>query len=313
MSLGPGLTAERIGSAARFDPQLRVPARPRLRRGIVVDVQPDQVVVTGTPQLQVLRGRSASGLVPGLLDLLDGYRTHEDLAAQLGVSEDAVFKTLALLWACGIVEEHAPLRPPPADCDAIARTPDRLADLLSRLGDSTAANVSWEQAASRLGRAKVELFGDDALLTMIEREFDPPQPVTRAGAPAVAADTTLAVLALGHEPDEDARAFAGQCWAQGIPLLRYGLVGRTAELGPYVDPAATPCLECLSIEGHPDTRTPQRGDAELAAALLAREVFALTSKASPPCFRSGGVGSTWRAWRSPRSAQPPALGARCAR
>ncbi|MEZ5192772.1 MAG: hypothetical protein R2734_09765 [Nocardioides sp.] len=38
------------------------------------------------------------------------------------------------------------------------------------------------------------------------------------------------------------------CWAAGVPLLRVRIVGGALELGPYVDPAATACLECLDVE-----------------------------------------------------------------
>lgn len=106
------ITAEQIGQAARHDPQLRVPVRPRVRRGLVVTVGAGEVIVEGGPKRQLFRGRSATELLPRLLELSDGQRDHAALAAELGVPEEIVFKSLSLLWTCGVVEEGTPEGPP---------------------------------------------------------------------------------------------------------------------------------------------------------------------------------------------------------
>ncbi|MFJ3978520.1 nitroreductase family protein [Streptomyces sp. NPDC090021] len=285
MTEQPMLTADSIGAAARFDPQLRIPRRPRLRRGLVISAEPDQVVVTGTPKKQLFRGRSAADLLPALLDLLDGAHTHGDLAVRLGRPEEIVFKALSLLWASGVIEEG----PPEAGTETApvaGEVDDRLADFLSRVGSATEANASWEQAAARLHHASVEIFGDPGLAVLLEEELSGSLPVRRGEGGLPSEGTTLAVWAEAEaadrtEDERDGAALADHCWEKGLPLLRLRVHGRKAALGPLADPSITPCLECLSAEDASDERTAAPGDHRLAAALFARDLFAMVSRTTP--------------------------------
>lgn len=285
------ITAESIGAAARFDPQLRIPRRPRVRRGLVISTEPDQVVVTGTPKKQMFRGRSAADLLPALLTLLDGARTHAEIAAALERPEESVFKAVSLLWASGVIEEGPP-RTGGTDRPATstAATDGRLADFLSRVGSATEANASWEQAAARLRGARVEVFGDPDLAALLREELAGSVAVSVA-APAVphdntlpSQDTTLVVWAEhdGATDDRGRTRLADHCWDKGVPLLRLRVHGRGAALGPLVDPRTTPCLECLSVQDPADDDRPQRpADRRLAAALLAHDLFAAVSRTTP--------------------------------
>ncbi|WNM29185.1 hypothetical protein RKE30_01580 [Streptomyces sp. Li-HN-5-11] len=278
------MTAETVGSAARFDPQLRIPVRPRLRRGLVVSTEADQVVVTGPPKKQLFRGRSATQLLPGLLDLLDGQSTHARLAAELGVPEEVVFKALSLLWTCGVVEEGPP---PGTEGEAAADVDDRLADYLSRVGSATEVNPCWERAALRLRTAEIEIFGDPALATLLRDELTGSMPVTLGTGDTPSERATLAVWADAGGSGLEAVAGTGthtlaeHCWDKGVPLLRLSVRGRRASLGPLVDPRTTPCLDCLTAEDEDDHRTAVAGDPELAVALFARDLFAAVSRTTP--------------------------------
>ncbi|MBT2406289.1 MULTISPECIES: tpaE [unclassified Streptomyces] len=271
------MTAETVGSAARFDPQLRIPRRPRLRRGLAVGIEADQVVVTGPPKKQLFRGRSATEMLPGLLALLDGKRTHDRLAAELGLPEEVVFKALSLLWTCGVVEEGPPLG---TAGEAVPDVDDQLADYLSRVGSATEVNPCWEEAATRLRTAEIEVFGDPALAALLRDELTGSMRVTLGIGDTPSEGTTLAVRA-------DTSAGAGRdvlaehCWDKGIPLLRLRVRGRCAALGPLVDPRTTPCLDCLTADDEEDDRTAGVGDHELAAAMFARDVFAAVSRTTP--------------------------------
>ncbi len=287
------ITAESIGTAARFDPQLRVPQKPRLRRGLVVSCESDQVVVQGPPKKQLFRGRSATDLLPGLLERLDGTRSHGELAAELGRTEEVVFKALSLLWTCGVVEEGPPDGAPAGEID------DDLADYLSRIGSATEANAAWEQAAVRLRTARVEIFGPHAVSELLRAELAGSVPATTSDHALPSAGTTLAVWIDsspdGSAPDEAApddaapgealserrRVLAAHCWDEGIPLLRLRLSGRRAALGPFVDPRTTPCLDCLVVDDETDDRTAVDGDHALAVALFARDLFAAVSRTTP--------------------------------
>lgn len=274
----PVITAETIGTAARFDPQLRVPRHPRLRRGLVVGYEPDQVAVLGTPKKQLFRGRSATDLLPALLERLDGTRNHDELARELGRPEEVVFKALSLLWTCGVVEEGPPDRPLAREVE------DELADFLSRVGSATEANPAWEQAAARLQTTRVEVFGPATVSGLLRRELTGSVPAAVGDDCLPSAGTTLAVLIEtpdDHAPADRRQALAAHCWNKGVPLLRLRLSGRRAALGPFVDPRTTPCLDCLTVDDETDERTPLDGDVELAVALFARDLFAAVSRTTP--------------------------------
>ncbi|QWF82035.1 hypothetical protein [Amycolatopsis sp. CA-230715] len=271
---GPSvITAESIGTAAKFDPQLRVPERPRVRRGLVIHPEPDEVVVEGGPKRQLFRGRSATALLPSLLDRLDGRAGHETIAADLEVSEDVAFKALSLLWACGVIEEGPPEELP------VREVEPELVDYLSRIGDSTGANASWEQAVTRLESVRLEIFGASALAEALVAELAPAVDARTADGSLPRPDTTVVVWidAAGVSADETIR----HCWDKGIPLVRFRIDGRTADLGPVADPRTTPCLYCLASGNTSDDRVARDGDVELATALFARDLFAMLSRSTP--------------------------------
>ncbi|MFI6421456.1 tpaE [Streptomyces sp. NPDC050842] len=270
------ITAEAMASAALNDPQFHVPARPRLRRGLSLHHTSEALVVEGTPKKQLLRGAAARELLPRLLPLLDGSRGHEDVAEALGIPAGTVFKALSLLWTCGLIEEAAS----PAAASRAAAVPEDLADFLSRIGDSTGANHAWEEALDRLARARVEVFGTGPLAAATRRHLADSLVDTRTGGSTAPAPGTTFAVAAGPDPAASA-ALAASCARAGVPLIRLALTGRTAHLGPYVDLAFTPCLACRTAEDPADDRPPLPGDAELAAALFVRDLFALLSRSTP--------------------------------
>ncbi|MDT9689110.1 tpaE [Streptomyces sp. P9(2023)] len=270
------ITAEAMASAALNDPQFHVPARPRLRRGLSLHHTPEALVVEGTPKKQLLRGAAARELLPRMLPLLDGSRGHKDVADALDIPAGTVFKALSLLWTCGLIEEAAS----PQLASRAATVPEPLADFLSRIGDSTGANHAWEEALDRLARARVEVFGTGPLADAARRHLAGSLVDTATGTGTEPAPGSTLVVAAGPDPDASA-ALAASCALAGVPLIRLALTGRTAHLGPYVDLAFTPCLACRTAEDPTDDRPPLPGDAELAAALFARDLFALLSRSTP--------------------------------
>lgn len=266
------LTAEKIGEAARTDPQLRVPLRPRVRRGLVFDFEEGQVAVEGGPKRQLLRGRAATDILPRLLELLDGHRDHEQLAEALQLPIPKVFKVLALLWTCGVIEEGPPETPLTSPVDP------SLADFLSRISDSTGVNLRWEDAIGRLSAAKVEVFGEGPAAESVRRELGASLEVELGKGSLPRADTTFV---LQVDSGEDFQQLTETCWKQGLPLLRFRIMGRTALLGPLVVPGTTACLHCQTTEDVLDQRTPAQEDIGLAAALMSRDLFAMLSRSTP--------------------------------
>lgn len=308
-----------MARAARFDPQFRVPARPRTRRGIVVRVDGERLVVDGTPTRHTLRGRSATRLVPALLKHCDGRNDHADLARIAGVREDAVFGALSLLWTTGLIEDE-----PPAGVD-VAGVPDHLADWLSRIGDATEANPAWEHAAARLAAARVVVRGDTPLAAALTGALAPTLPV-HADDPTLVVLTTTGAALGGAD-----RSLVDECWAAGTPLLRVDFDGEHVEIGPYADPAIGPCLDCLiasnpAATGRPDDtdrpEAPGRPAATdrpdvivgadpaaedaclLAAGLAASDIVSLISRAARV-----GLPTRWRRVHLARLAQAQRTGA----
>lgn len=270
------LTADRIGQAAHHDPQLRTPERPRLRRGVAVDELDGQVAVTGIPKRQLFRGALATSLLPGLVPLLDGTRDHAALAADLGVDAETVFRVLSLLWASGVVEDAPPPGAPVPEVD------DAFADFLSRMGDATGANATWEQAAGRWTSHRIRVVGSPVEARLLADELEDGADVS-AGTGLDGPADLVVLVSTGADPDVTHPAVAA-AWERGIPLVRLRLSAGRALVGPYVDPALTPCLVCLVAAETRDVEDPRpvpEADRDLAVALLAREVVAVVTRATP--------------------------------
>ncbi|MGY1435821.1 TOMM precursor leader peptide-binding protein [Streptomyces reniochalinae] len=301
MANGDVLTAEQTGAAALRDPQLSVPALPRMRRGVACYQAGGGLVVEGLPAPQVFRGKAATALLPRLLPLLDGARDRTALAEELGIGPNAVFKALSLLWMCGVIEDTPPQDGPAAK--AGEDLADELADYLSRMGDSTGANPSWEAGALRLASARVVLYGTGPTATALADELAPSLALTRVSGPDAAPPegTTLAVAA--DAPPAELAAAAAVCREREIPLVRIAAAHGTAHLGPFVHPRYTPCLDCLLAEetrpdgnaagtatagaatageaGHETEHETDDEAAALTAALAAHDLFGFLGRAVP--------------------------------
>ncbi len=271
------LTAESIGAAARQDPQLKVPVYPRMRRGVQVKTAEGKVTVVGLPSRQVFKGKTAATLLPRLLPLLEGSQDHRQLAESCAVTEEVIFRVVSLLWTSGIVEEG----PPEEGACGIA---DEVADYLSRLGDSTGANTTWEEAANRWLNATIGIAGEPALAEQFRDEFEIPDPLQLITSSTVGPDADLIILL--EEPEADSsetqarlETIVRNAWSQGTPLIRFRLDSGVARIGPYANPRFTPCLDCLTDQEPEPAGLPGTADRDLGLSLLAREVFAVVTRA----------------------------------
>ena len=145
---GSVMRAGDVGRAARRDLQFRIPRKPVVRLGLRARPEETGWIIDGARKSQVLGGAFAREHMGPLLEACDGTRTLDEIGEVTGVGPQAAFEAVSLLWTGGIVEEGdtepAPFDPPP-----------ELARLLSRLGDSTGVNDSWQDAARRLAAARV--------------------------------------------------------------------------------------------------------------------------------------------------------------
>ncbi len=265
-----GMTAEAIGQAAKYDMQFKVPERPVARRGVRLRRDGKRIALDGAHRPQVFSGRFAAEHLERLLELSDGTRDHAAIALELGLGQDAVFKALALLWTAGAVEEFS------ADGDrALTAVAPEYACLLSRLGDSTGANASWVGAVDRLRAARIALRGDADLVRAVS-ELLAPMTLVPPGAGIDAECLTVYLETTASAADVD--AVARECWEDERALLRVRLSGSLLDIGPYVDPAFTPCHECADSAGPLLPPGPHR---ELAVGLIARELHAFVSQVVP--------------------------------
>lgn len=169
------MSAGEVSRAARRDLQFRIPRRPVLRLGLRPRPQEETWVVDGARKSQVLAGAFAREHMGDLLRACDGSRTLAQIGQETGIGEQAAFEAVSLLWTGGIVEEgdtEALSGPPPAP---------ELACLLSRLGDSTGVNDSWQDAARRLAAARVTIVGVGAWPIGSPRPWSPRCPCAPAG------------------------------------------------------------------------------------------------------------------------------------
>ncbi|QBI53054.1 tpaE [Streptomonospora litoralis] len=269
--MGAELRAETLGRVARRDKQIAVPVRPALRKGVRLRRSGDTVMLDGADKRQVFTGEFARERLGRLAAACDGTATHADLAAATELDEAVVHKSLALLWASGAVEEGAGADDHPA-------APPELACLLSRLGNSTGVNPSWTDAAARLDRACVLVAGDAALAKAAVDCLDGVCEVVDDIDRLPVGDDALVVFFETRRSRPELAELQRRCWLEKRSLLRVRADGTSMTLGPYVDPAFSPCLDC-GVSGEDEVSDdPPRHSHDLVAGLVAHHVLALFSR-----------------------------------
>ena len=260
-----------VGRAARNDLQFRIPRKPAVRRGVRMRLDDGAWVLDGGRKNQTLGGRFAREHLGALLQACDGTRTLAEIGEATGIGPQGAFEAVCLLWTGGILEEGGtePLPDP--------QPAPELACLLSRLGDSTGVNDSWQDAARRLAAARVAVLGDAGLVEEIIGALDPT--LSARAAAGAEPDDALAVV-VETTASAPAAGVAERCWTLGIPLLRVRIEHDAVTVGPYIDPSFSPCLECATADESGPGATPDADRRDLAVGLAARTVAALIARAT---------------------------------
>ncbi|MEU0302711.1 tpaE [Streptomyces sp. NPDC006175] len=270
--MGVELKAEALGRAAGRDKQIAVPQLPVLRKGVRLRRAGESLMLDGADKRQAFTGRFAREDLGRLVAVCDGATTLPGIATAVNLPEGIVLKSLALLWASGALEEGTGTGP------AAEITPE-LACLLSRLGNSTGVNPSWTDAAARLGRTTVHLAGDGALAKTTADCLDGVCEVVGGLDDLPADDNSLVVFFETRDSRPGLPALRHRCWVERRPLLRVRVDSTSMTLGPYVDPAFTPCLECgVADEGDAPPDGPPDQAHDLVAGMVAHHVLALASR-----------------------------------
>ena len=261
-----------VGRAARRDLQFRIPRKPVVRLGLRARPDEGGWVVDGARKSQVLGGAFAREHMGPLLEACDGTRTLDEIGETTGIGAQAAFEAVSLLWTGGIVEEGdtepAPGEPAP-----------ELARFLSRLGDSTGVNDSWQDAARRLAAARVAVVGDNELAGEMVAALEPTLPEVRLdGAPR--RGDTLTVLIETQSSAGRSEEVASRCREAGIPLLRVRAEQEAVTVGPYVDESFSPCLACACADEPELGPRPDAARRDIVIGLAARAVAALIARAT---------------------------------
>ena len=269
---GSVMRAGDVGRAARRDLQFRIPRRPVVRLGL--RARPDETgwIIDGARKSQVLGGAFAREHMGPLLEACDGTRTLDEIGEVTGIGPQAAFEAVSLLWTGGIVEE-GDTEPAPGD------PAPELARFLSRLGDSTGVNDSWQDAARRLAAARVAVVGDNELAGEMVAALEPTLPDVRLdGAPRQG--DTLVVLIETQGSAGRREEVARRCREAGIPLLRVRAEQEAVTVGPYVDEAFSPCLACASADEPELGPRPEAARRDIVIGLASRAVAALIARAT---------------------------------
>ena len=261
-----------VGRAARRDLQFRIPRKPVVRLGLRARSEETGWIIDGARKSQVLGGAFAREHMGPLLQACDGTRTLDEIGEVTGIGPQAAFEAVSLLWTGGIVEE-GDTEPAPGD------PAPELARLLSRLGDSTGVNDSWQDAARRLAAARVAVVGDTELAGEMVAALEPTLPEVRLdGAPR--RGDTLTVLIETADSADRSQEVARRCREEGIALLRVRAEQEAVTVGPYVDEAFSPCLACACADEPEIGPRPEPARRDIVVGLAARAVAALIARAT---------------------------------
>ena len=234
--------ARRMGEAFATDRDLTLPERPRLiPELVIVPLEDDGLMFVGAEVPQVLRGKSARRLLPGLLPLLDGHHTLSELSDNLpALRPTDVRDVVSLLFSRGLLEDgHS------------APVPDRLADVTSFVGrhiDASRRHPNREAVAQRLAAATVCVSGPGLLTDRLAADL------RCAGVGSVAIlrggewrSATLTILVSTGASGDVAPASEPDGGAQTL-LVRLGR--SEAHIGPLLIERVTACPECVA-RAHP--------------------------------------------------------------
>ena len=271
-SAASGMRAADVGRAARQDLQFRIPRKPVVRLGVRMRPEDETWVLEGGRKRQVLGGAFAREHLGALLQACDGTRTLDQIAEAMGIGPGGAFEAVSLLWTGGIVEE-GDTEPAPGD------PAPELARLLSRLGDSTGVNDSWQDAARRLAAARVAVVGDTELAGEMVSALEPTLPEVRLDSAPRRGDTlTVLIETIGCAART--QEVARRCRQEGIALLRVRAEQEAVTVGPYVDEAFSPCLACACADEPDLGPRPEAARRDIVIGLASRAVAALIARAT---------------------------------
>lgn len=259
------LKAEQIGQAAQLDRQFTVPSKPIVRRGVRLRRVGDIVHLDGSDRPQFFSGAFARETLDKVVSACDGKRDHHSIAAKTGVPLELVFKCLALLWSSGVIEERSSLH---------HEVPRPLSVYFSRLGNSTGANASWEDAVRRLKSTPVIISGDTTLKAAALRALTGVCNVRDDDGTLDGIHVYFETILSGSPTEEQLRML------EGGKFLRVRADSERVSIGPYIDSEFSPCYACSTKSDNPLESTVPDHLVDLIAGIAAHHLIAFISRAT---------------------------------
>ncbi len=207
------------------------PERPLLKPWYRLSAEGGRSVLRYAGSVLEFEGAAAERLLPHLLPLLDGTRTVDDVAAELGETvRPAVEHALTLLRAHDLLTEPSPQGVDARCAELLAATTGAtVADVHARLRSEKACVVGTGRASEPLGR----ILQASGVPAVERRDWDD----APSGALVVAVPSNAELPRL-EEWNERALE-TGTTWIQVLPFD-----GRLAAVGPVFVPGQTACHEC---------------------------------------------------------------------
>ena len=278
------ISAAAMAYAVDHDPQFHLPVYPRFADSTVIVPLSDGLLVEGTAERQVFRGKAAVSLLPRLFPLLNGSRKIAEVCSCLpDTPPEAVRNAVALLYTRGLLDEGGGLSSDHSDF------PPEVVDFFRRHVDVTRVNRSAEEALQRVRAAHLLIAGRDRQTAMLEAElllcgF---RYICKTGSDEVdnfaSSFKPDLIVALVHQ-GFDQTALDDMSRIRKIPWLRVALAANVVQIGPYFEAEETLCYRCFTANVQEssdlDSTIPLASLAWLS--LTATELLHLISKICPP-------------------------------
>ena len=238
------------------DPQMQLPVRPRFSEDyLLMPVNPTALIVFGGERSELLRGKSATSLLPRLFPLLDGTRTIAEVHAALpGVKESVVRDAVSLLYFRGLLEEgREDASPRQSDVveaqltffgryTDVSRSARNRFESQRRLSNATVTIFAplpigslLREALQRSGIGRVDLFAADERSTATSDELR--QAAMRSNL-LIAFDSNVGDASTLDRLD-------AVCRSEGKSWLRAALDSVSLQIGPMFNPVETACYRCF--------------------------------------------------------------------
>jgi hypothetical protein len=264
--------ARTMGRSFTTDPDLQLPFRPRLIPELLVfPFEKDGVLFAGAEFTQVVRGRSARGLLSLLLPWLDGTRAIEDLHGLLpDLRVEDLVDTVSLLFSRGLIEDGQDGQP---DRPELSET----ASFLGRYNDVSRCNRNRDESMGHVAASSIRVVGEAILVDYVVNQL------LEAGASQVLDGKTTHNLTFavstGDAPVN--LELLESCVETSETTLLVRLGAREAHIGPRFVKGVTVCPACfVRIHPHP-AGTPNALLSELWLGLAAQRAFLQLSRIAP--------------------------------